>query len=613
MAHSAVTLEALPTGRNSTAQLRAMPLFASMPESSLQSVARELSWVSVPAGAWLFSEGDAADCLYVVVSGRLQALKGARVISEMLRGEAVGEMALLSGEPRTASVRAARDSILVKLSQSSFERLVANDAQAVMSLTRLLVDRLRRSQEASPRPRRASVIGLVALQPGLPLAEFSRRLTGALTALTPYTRTRCIGTREVEEVEPALSSASLGTLRSERLIGWLSEQEERSEVLLLAADFDSPVPWTSRCLEQADTVLLLADARASPAPEALEALAAPGRDTLARRELVLLHPSEDAPRGTESWLEQLRPEAHHHVHLGTNRSIERLTRLVTGHSSSLVLGGGAARGFAHIGVYRALVEAGIPVDLVGGTSMGAVVAAQIALGWDPDTMHARTREIFVESGNIYDLTLPAISLIAARKLDKNLRRAYGADTRIEDLWTRFYCVSSSLTCAQPVIHERGLLWKWVKASGSLPGIAPPVADGENLLVDGGVLDNLPVDTARRLARGRVFAVNVQEPIDRGVFTPWAKELGPFGLLWRRFKPWRPDQSLPTILDVLSRTANLNSATQLNRIRRSVDLLFEPPVSQYAAMNPRAIDAIIESGYRCAIEQLEHFDKRSDVL
>jgi predicted acylesterase/phospholipase RssA len=187
-------------------------------------------------------------------------------------------------------------------------------------------------------------------------------------------------------------------------------------------------------------------------------------------------------------------------------------------------------------------------------------------------------------------------------MEAKLRRHLG-ETKIEDLWTRFFCVSSNLTTAEPVVHERGPLWKWVKSSGSIPGMAPPVHLQDDLLTDGGLLDNLPVETGRRIGRGRVVAVNVIPSVDRKSFSAYDEKLSPFQLFWQRFRPWGRDRRIPTLLDIVSRATSLASAREIEHLRQNADLFFEPPVTHYGTLEIKAIDAIVEAGYRDAIAKL----------
>jgi len=201
-----------------------------------------------------------------------------------------------------------------------------------------------------------------------------------------------------------------------------------------------------------------------------------------------------------AWLEVAPVTAHHHVRIGRRADFERVVRRLLGRSVGVVLGGGGARGIAHVGVLHALQEAGVPVDFIGGASMGSIFAAGWARGWNAEVMLAKVREVFSSKKAVVDLTFPAVALTVGAKLERVLRGLFEG-LRIEDLWTPFFCTSTSLGRPGIVVHERGILWESIRASVSLPAIFPPVRSGNDLLVDGGVLDNLPVATMVRLCDG----------------------------------------------------------------------------------------------------------------
>ena len=183
---------------------------------------------------------------------------------------------------------------------------------------------------------------------------------------------------------------------------------------------------------------------------------------------------------------------------------DRLARLITGHAVGVVMAGGGARAFTHIGVVKALRASGVPIDQVGGTSMGAIVAAAVAARWTDEELAERFRRSFVTANPLSDYTLPFVSLFGGRRVTTLLRTAFG-DKDIEDLVLPFYCVTANLTTANADTHTTGKLWRWLRASVSLPGVLPPFNDAGQVHVDGGVIDNLPVRVMRRQGRGLTIA------------------------------------------------------------------------------------------------------------
>jgi len=318
-----------------------------------------------------------------------------------------------------------------------------------------------------------------------------------------------------------------------------------------------------------------------------------------RRILVLLHPETTTlPSGTRFWLEPRKLDAHHHLRRDRDADLARLARFLTGNAVGAVLGGGGARGFAHIGVIRAFREAGIPIDLIGGTSMGALIAVQPALGWDDATMLEVNRRSFVEKKpvTLRDYTVPVYSLVDGRRLDRNLIAPLG-DARIEDLWTGYFCVSSNLTRAEAVVHRDGPVWKAIRASLAVPGVFAPVLEGTDLLVDGGVLNNLPGDVMRRLGGGWVIAVDVS--LDRDLEVRDGTLPSPWKVLLNWLNPFGKPSELPNILHLMVRTTLLASVQKTESMKKLVDLYIQPPVSRFKLMQFSALEDIAETGYRHA--------------
>jgi NTE family protein len=276
---------------------------------------------------------------------------------------------------------------------------------------------------------------------------------------------------------------------------------------VLASESDRDI-WAQRCLRQADRVLMLAEACSDPAPIAALARLPEGR-LLAPVELVLLRPDGDPAPQTRAWCEAVGARAHYFVHPWSEADLAALARQVTGRGVGLVLGGGGARGFAHIGLVRALAQLRIPVDITGGTSMGAFVSAMLACGFDHVEMTQVARETFVANNFLNDYTLPRVSLIRGRRFFERLKSVFG-ERRIEELRRSYYCISTNLTTGATVVHDHGWLAAWVGTSMAVPGVAPPVAWEGDLLCDGGVVDNLPTDVMQALERGTIIASSVSQ-------------------------------------------------------------------------------------------------------
>ncbi len=395
---------------------------------------------------------------------------------------------------------------------------------------------------------------------------------------------------------PALED---GASHREQMERWVSHVRRQAPAILIDASGDEGLAaaWAGA----ADTVLVVCRAT-EPISAATHRVAEAAHRAQARLEFVLEHPRfRSHPSGTTHWLRALQPDAHHHVRDGRPADDARLARSLTGRAVALVLGSGGARGFAHIGVWRALAEAHQPIDFVGGASMGSVIAAQIALGWDPHVAVHRTREMFLSKGGIFDWRIPAVSLLRGDRLTSRVRRAFGEDTDVEDLWLPWFCVTSNLTQARPVTHTRGRLWKLICASGSIPGMAPPVEIDGELHVDGGMTALLPVEEARALGVGTIIAVNVMPHDASRAPSRLPKEHG-VKTLWRRHA--LRDRRIPDVIDVVRRSLMLSIAHRGQVSAAAADICIEPAVSHFAILDPRPIERIVEAGYAAGLAALK---------
>jgi predicted acylesterase/phospholipase RssA/CRP-like cAMP-binding protein len=587
-----------------------IPFFAVLDEAIRLELATQLEPVHVDAGQVIFRQGDVGDGLYLVVSGRLRVSVAAdgpeRMLYDLGRGAIVGEMALLTDRPRAATVHAARDSDLLLLRVSSFTSLLERSPALVKGMIRLLVDRvlavdqlLAVDRQQAPPPGRTIAVACAGRNPR-PAAT----VAGQLAAQLARTGSVCHVDADVVARQLGQGAAQRGPGDPGRaeLIGWLHTIERGHDHVVYQSDAEDTA-WSRLCLSQSDVVLLAASAGDDPSIGAVEARAL-AMDSL-RCELALLHQAEAETSAADRWLERRPVADHHHLHADQPGDVARLARMITGTGCGLVLGGGGARGLAHLGVIRALEEAGVPIDAVGGTSIGAIMAGLYARGLPDSERVRRVSAISRHGRRLVTPTLPLVALSAGRYVDRILAEHLTA-VPIEDLPVPFFCVSTSLTRAEEVIHERGPLWPAVRASLALPGIWPPIYDGGDLLIDGGAMDNVPVAVMRdRIGNGSIVAVDVSPEVEPLAAEPFGPGLSGWRVLGRRLNPFTPAQPVPHITDILTRSTGLSqmryrrAALDVNR----VDLLLRPPVAGLGVLDFKGGIALIEIGYRYAVEAL----------
>lgn len=528
--------------------------------------------VTLPAGHTLFRQGMPPEAMYLVVAGTLGVYvtgpeRERQLIALVQTGETIGEMAVVAGTPRSATAVAIRDCELLRLSRARFDRLLKHEPALMAGISRILVHRLRQvSRGSSTRlePRTAAVLpvdGAIAAEP------IAARLRDALA-------------------EDGYSARLVGPEDRDRPGAWFSEQEAAHDHLFLWADpAAEPEEWVRQCVRQADRILIVARAGGavrSALPDDL--LRQRGDHQLL--DLVLLHESGDAPpSGSAQWLDLLPVNRHFHIRETEPGDWRRLGRIVGGRAVGVVLSGGGARAYAHIGALEAIRDAGIDIDFIGGVSMGGIIAAGFAAGWSPNQLGKNMHAAFVETNPLSDLTLPLISLFRGRKVERLLKTYFG-ELEIPDLWLPFYCVSSNLSAGELYVHRKGPVREALRASVALPGVLPPKVLGDDVLVDGAVINNLPVDVMRGLHRGPIIAIDVSR--DRA--------LTPEMLALTQRRSWLQLLRNPPIVSILMRAGTVSSEAEIERQAGNADLLVEPELGDVDIRDWAAFDKTVTIGY-----------------
>ncbi len=590
--------------------LQAVQFGLAVPPDSAAEVAAELEAVTCRGGDWLFRQGDRADGLYLLVRGRLQVWidtpesdnASPRLVAEVSPGETVGEIGMLAGGVRSAGIRAMRDSLLLRMDTAAFDRLALRRPELTRQLAGGIATRLRDRTAGGPPPRRGvRTVALLPLDEGPAARDLVERLSLALARHGPV--------RVLTARSPAEAGLSLpdhpGEPITPAVVDWFAAQEDTNRFVLYLADCGA-TPWSDAALRHADLILLVGDAsRASQRRDWEATLLDAPRGPVARQALVLRHAGSPLGLlGTGAWLQGRHLDFHLHLRDGVPADFGRLVRILDGSALGLVLGGGAARGFAHLGVYKAMTETGIAVDWVGGSSIGSVMGAAIALDLAPEEAIARARAAFVDGKPFGDMTLPVISLLRGQRMEKLIGEYLGG--MIEDLPIPFFCLTSALGSGESRLHDRGSLPAALRASVSIPGVFPPaVVDGQ-LTIDGGILDNLPVDRMRGRPVGRVVAVDLsgrqtyQVDYD-AVPSPWA-------LLAGRYLPFRRRYRVPGFLTVMLKAAEIGTMRAAREAGLRADLLLRPDVNRFSLTDVKPFEAIVAAGYECGRSALAVLQK-----
>ncbi|WP_428408324.1 patatin-like phospholipase family protein [Hyphococcus sp.] len=551
-------------------RLRNLPFFAGLSAATINDIAEASQWLSLAGGWPLYEQGSPSDALHINLTGRLIVVRENpdgpdEVVGYIRSGEPVGEMSVLSGEAHSASVYALRDTELLSISRADVDRLIEAHGDFAAALARIVLARSRHPkasfQQSAPR-----IFALISTSPSIDVdaraRELAKRISKYRVNVTHFPCT---------DEPPSTSAFDL--------------VENAHDVVILAARMDAS-PWYQFVLRHADRFLVLArrDSRPSkPFPLTSEAGARARKFRLV--DLVMLHEGAHSGR-TAEWMEAIGASRVINIH--SDACIDRLARIIAGKSIGVVLSGGGARAYAHIGAVKAMREAGVPIDFLCGASMGAVVAACVAIGWPQEEMERRIREGFVESNPLGDHVLPVVALTRGGRVETRLEHHFG-DALIENLAMPFFCVSSDIINGAARIHNQGLLRRALRASIALPGILPPVIDDHALLVDGAVVNNFPTDIMTTVHRGLTIGVDVaREGVidieafrDPPGFFSWVANHG-FG-------------AAPPIISLLMRSAT--ARREHTEVPRPADIMVTPPVPGVELRDWKKYDIAVADGYR----------------
>uniref|UniRef100_A0A8B9TL05 lysophospholipase n=1 Tax=Anas platyrhynchos TaxID=8839 RepID=A0A8B9TL05_ANAPL len=598
-----------------------------------------LDWMEVEAGRAVYRQGDKSDCTYIVLNGRLRSVirmdDGKKHLTgEYGRGDLIGVVEALTHQPRATTVHAVRDSELAKLPEGALTSIKRKFPQVVTRLIHLLGEKILGSLQQGGHPlglhsssskwdagNPASNLSTVAIMPvseEVPLTAFTLELKHALSAVGPALLLTS------DNIKQRLGSAALDSIHEYRLTSWLGQQEDIHRIVLYQSD-STLTPWTQRCIRQADCILIVGLGDQEPTVGELERMLE-NTAVRAQKQLILLH-KEDGPlpSRTVEWL-NMRSWCSAHLHLHCPRRVfskrslpkliemyervfqkppdrhsdfSRLARVLTGNAIAVVLGGGGARGCSQVGVIRALIEAGIPVDMIGGTSIGAFMSALYAEERSYNQMRIKARQWAMVMNSVFktilDLTYPITSMFSGAAFNNSINNIF-KDKQIEDLWIPYFTITTDITASTMRVHTDGSLWRYIRASMSLSGYMPPLCDPKDghLLMDGGYINNLPADVAKSMGAKVVIAIDVGSQ-DETDLTNYGDCLSGWWLLWKRWNPLAEKVKVLNMAEIQTRLAYVCCVRQLEMVKNSEYCEYiRPPIDRYGTLEFGKFDEICVS-------------------
>jgi NTE family protein len=547
------------------APLDAAELIASLPQlgcptgAPLRRLLASIDWLHVPAGRRLFSEGEPVDGVYVLFRGRVRFVVESATTPlvpwEVDPVAVFGEGALLTGGGRSRTAVAVRDCFLARIPAAMFQEVMAASPEVAMGTARRVALRTV-FPGVDERSIRRSEDAISFVSPSVPTGRLEPFREAAVAALGEAARVVAVGSDRATEILEA------------------ARHSDRVMVVVDASHRVDLRPLMSKLLDGIDHL-------AAPAIE-----------------LVVIDRPDDRAAGHPRWRS---PEGFSHrlrVRERNAADLRRVGRHVSGRSVGLVLSGGGARGLAHIGVLRALAELDIPIDALGGSSMGAIIGGQSAMGWSWQRIYEYNRRAWKSRRIRFEITFPTVSLLSGRRSRTMFDDTFG-DQGIEDFQLPFFCTSVDLSIFRLAVHREGPAAQWVCASASAPGLWPPVVDaGGHLHVDGGQLNNVPTNVMRESHDGPIIAVDVHA--SQAVMTVSPDSRPPIGL---RHMLSRRSARYPSIAEIFNRCALLGSLQHQETARNYADVYLMPDVSNISFRAFDKIEEATEIGYQTALQAL----------
>jgi predicted acylesterase/phospholipase RssA/CRP-like cAMP-binding protein len=586
-------------------------IFSSLDDAALHKVINKLEKIYLRKNKILFHQGDLSDGLYILVSGRLVGLLKTKLnqekfIGDIDPGQTIGELGAISHEPRTATVKALQNSILLKLSAEQFSTLCNEYPLLMMETMRNLMRRSRSLIEllATPDSGKRHIVILPANKK-TSLDAFAARLEGMLKNHSDMV--------VISEYNAEFQAQALSLVDLQKYVNDLQEQCKKI-VYLLRGD-DSPLDKFS--LEQADMIYVVASADCKHYVNRATHKKIQKSDLAyrAKPELVLLHEKEKRlPSYTKAWLKMENFGLHHHIRVTQEKDWQRLMRFIRGEAVGVVLGGGGVRSWAHIGALKALEEAGIPVDAIGGTSAGSIVAGHYALHETYKDSHAKLRLLSAvtrKSVSLWNLTWPAVSLFNGKAYAEAQKNLFG-NVKIENLWLPFFCITCDLSKSTQVVNRIGLLWKKIRASTSVPGIFPPVVVNGRMQLDGGIANNLPVDVMKKMSGSihTVIAVELIHSIRDEEDYKFPPSLTFWQTVLTKLRIINRDYRFPHFIDTFLQALLVGSSVKQRECAAAADVLVSPDLSDFNLLSVTEAEEnqLIELGYQSAVAAIKKWKR-----
>ena len=556
-----------------------IPFLKEMGWLTKREIAKKITWYSLPGGQPLFLEGEKTEVLWFVRKGSLGAFRtnsvGEReLVGHIRSGEPVGEISLISGETQSISVFALRDTELFAIERKIFNKLAVKYPEFMNALAQLMIRRVRQENRIK-KLSRPKIFAFFSTSPTIDINSKAEQIAKNL---------RDMGNKV----------AVIGDYLNDAQSVNFDALEHENQYILLTAKLGDNL-WAQICMRQADRIWIFARTDAKPSLPLLPEIGNEMQKFRLMDLVMLRNIGARAASGALEWSNAAGANRIFNWRQGNASDAQSLARVICGKSVGIVLSGGGARAYAHIGAIRALREAGYEFDFIGGTSMGALIGACVAMGWSDERIEREIWEAFVSSDPLNDYTLPVVALTKGKKVDERLKQHF-QDIRIEDLERPFYCVSTNLLSGRIKVHRNGILRKALRATISIPGLLPPVVTDDEILIDGAALNNFPID----IMSLSHYGINIGVDAAQQSALVASEFKSP-----KKFIEWVAGNGIhatPPIVELLMSAAT----APINHIKQGItpEIMVNPKLGNIALRDWKAFDTAIEAGYNAVKDCLK---------
>ncbi|MES2218464.1 MAG: patatin-like phospholipase family protein [Pseudomonadota bacterium] len=593
-----------------TKSIKSCKIFASIDPNSdvFQALVAQFKTVKLKSGEVVFSQGDPSHALFILVSGKLAAILSVgdakpKIVGHILPIEPVGEMGALSGDPRSLTLKAIEDSQLLKLPSETFKKLCRQYPSIMYETLHPVVGRSQQLIQLISTGEKRKHIALIPANADVHLAKFEEKL---IETVKRYKKVILLSETTIR------SEDDKDTRNFEELINNI--EADNIIVIYLLKSYETPL--AKACWDRIGKVFIVAEGNVKPHLDtfALDKLHNSRHLIEVRRELILLYKKGAIPNNTHEWLYKADFFLHHHIRQDYLPDFQRLLRFIRGKPFGLVLSGGGAKGWAHIGALRALLESHIPIDAIGGVSAGAVIGGLYALNYSYEETYQLFEALLGSAHNIFswkNFCWPAISLFSCEEFTLETEKVFG-NKKIENMWLPYFAVTCNLGAYREATHKSGLLWEKCRATVAVPGLVPPMVINGELHIDGGVVNNLPVNTMRDLlgSESKIVAIELMSEVVDQTRYNFPPTLTFKQAMLAKMRLGYRDYKFPPFLETFIRSLLVGSSARQKENSALADLLIVPDTRGYSMLRVNNRDeqnSLIDLGYQTAFEKISTWD------